>query len=61
VLPGVERHFAGFSAAADEASVSRIYAGQHFRTDEVAGERLGRRIADYVLRNVLTDRAAGYR
>ena len=48
VLPGVERSFTSFSAAADEASVSRISAGQHFRFDQVAGQRLGRRVADYV-------------
>ena len=61
VLPGVERSFTSFSAAADEASVSRIYAGQHFRTDQVAGQRLGRRLADYVLQNLLTARGPGYR
>src|SRR4029077_7244404 len=31
-LTGVERSFPSFSAAANEAAVSRIYAGQHFRT-----------------------------
>jgi hypothetical protein len=61
VLPGVERSFTSFSAAAAEASVSRIYAGQHFRFDQVAGGRLGRRIADYVLQNFLTARAPGHR
>jgi hypothetical protein len=45
--------FTSFSAAADEASLSRIYAGQHFRFDLVAGQRLGRQVADYVLRNFL--------
>src|SRR5580704_1069820 len=30
VLPGVERSFASFSAAAEEAAQSRIVAGQHF-------------------------------
>ena len=53
VLPGVERTFTSFSDAADEASLSRIYAGQHFRFDEVAGERLGTQIADYVTSNFL--------
>jgi hypothetical protein len=53
LLPGVERVFTSFSAAADEASLSRIYAGQHFRFDLVAGQRLGRQVADYVLRNFL--------
>jgi hypothetical protein len=57
VLPGVERSFTSFSAAANEASVSRIYAGQHFRFDQVAGQKLGRRIANYVLQNFLASRA----
>ena len=57
VLPGVDRSFTSFSAAANEASVSRIYAGQHFRFDQVAGQKLGRRIANYVLQNFLAPRA----
>jgi PAP2 superfamily len=61
VLPGVARSFTSFSAAAEEASVSRIYAGQHFRFDQVAGQHLGRRIADYVLQNFLASRAPGHR
>jgi hypothetical protein len=61
VLPGVARSFTSFSAAADEASVSRIYAGQHFRFDQAAGQVLGSRIADYVLKHFLTSRAPGYR
>jgi membrane-associated phospholipid phosphatase len=52
-LPGIERSFASFSAASREASLSRIYAGQHFRTDEVAGQRLGGQVADYVLHELL--------
>ncbi len=56
LLPGVTRGFTSFSAAADEASLSRIYAGQHFRFDLVAGQRLGTQIADYVLRNFLLPR-----
>jgi hypothetical protein len=54
VMPGVVRSFNGFSAAADEASVSRIYAGQHFVFDETAGRRLGRKVANFVVRNFLT-------
>jgi hypothetical protein len=30
-LPGVFRSFSGFSAAADEAAMSRVYGGIHFR------------------------------
>jgi hypothetical protein len=48
VLPGVLRHFSSFKAAAHEAGLSRIYAGDHFRFDHTAGKRLGRRVADYV-------------
>jgi hypothetical protein len=35
-LAGVTRHFTSFAAAAEEAGLSRIYAGQHFRTDHIA-------------------------
>ena len=52
-VPGVSRSFPSFSAAANEASVSRIYGGQHFRTDEVAGEKLGGQVAGYVLQKLL--------
>jgi hypothetical protein len=52
-LPGVTRHFTSFSAAADEAGVSRIYAGQHFRTDHVAGQHLGRRVAASIDQSIL--------
>ena len=43
------RHFRSFSAAAREAGLSRICAGDHFRFDHAAGARLGRRIATFVL------------
>jgi hypothetical protein len=49
-LPGVERTFVSFSEAAEEASVSRIYNGNHTRIDEVAGENLGSDVAAFVLR-----------
>ena len=45
VLPGVMRHFTSFSAAKLEAGLSRIYAGQHFRFDHLAGLRLGREVS----------------
>jgi hypothetical protein len=56
VLPGVERSFASFSAAADEATDSRIFAGVHFRNDLTTGHRLGRDVADFVLDHFLTRR-----
>src|ERR1700730_17972474 len=54
VLPGVVRSFDSFAAVENEASLSRVYAGQHFRSDENAGERLGRAVADFVVDNFLT-------
>jgi len=56
VLPGVERSFTSFSAAAEEATLSRIFAGVHFRSDLTSGHRLGRDVADFVLDHVLTRR-----
>ncbi len=54
VLPGVERSFTSFSAAAEEATLSRVFAGQHFRFDLTAGQRLGREVAEFVTDNFLT-------
>jgi nucleotide-binding universal stress UspA family protein len=56
VLPGVERSFASLSAAAEEATLSRIVAGVHFRNDLTSGHRLGRDVADFVLDHFLTRR-----
>ena len=52
-LAGVTRHFTGFSAAAEEAGLSRIYAGQHFRSDHIAGKHLGKRVAEFVESSIL--------
>ena len=54
VLPGVERSFTSFSAAAEEATLSRIFAGVHFRSDLTTGQRLGRQVADFVADNFFT-------
>ena len=48
-LPGAVRTFTSFAEAAQEASVSRIYNGNHTRLDEAAGENLGRDVAARVL------------
>jgi membrane-associated phospholipid phosphatase len=55
-LSGVTRHFTSFSAAAEEAGLSRIYAGQHFRSDHIAGKRLGRQVAESVDETILLPR-----
>jgi membrane-associated phospholipid phosphatase len=56
VLPGVERSFTSLSAAAEEATLSRVFAGQHFSFDLTAGQRLGNQVADFVTDNFLTPR-----
>jgi PAP2 superfamily len=56
VLPGVERSFDDFGDAAEEAALSRIFAGQHFRFDLITGERLGHEVADFVVDHFLTPR-----
>ena len=54
VLPGVTRSFHSLSDAAEEATLSRIFAGVHFRFDETAGRRLGEHVADFVTDHFLT-------
>jgi hypothetical protein len=49
VLPGVTRSFRTFSGAAQEAGVSRIFAGVHTRLDHVAGAQLGDDVARFDL------------
>ena len=54
VLAGVQRSFTTFSAAAEEATLSRIFAGVHFRTELTAGQQLGTDTANFVVGNFLT-------
>jgi hypothetical protein len=60
-LPGIVRSFNSFSEAADEASNSRLFAGQHFRYDEDAGQTLGRQVAGFVVDTVLQPRSDDHR
>ena len=56
VMPGVVRSFTSFPATAEEATLSRVFAGQHFFFDLTAGHRLGSDVADFVGDNSLTSR-----
>jgi PAP2 superfamily len=58
---GITRSFPSFSQASDEASASRIFAGQHFRYDEEAGQTLGSQVADFVADHALSPTQAGGR
>jgi hypothetical protein len=57
VLPGTVRDFNSYSAIATEAGLSRIFAGVHTRLDHQAGLKLGRDVAQLVLRD---SRKAGF-
>jgi len=48
-LPGVQRSFTSFADAAQEAGLSRIYAGVHTRIDHSAGQTLGRQVATFAV------------
>jgi membrane-associated phospholipid phosphatase len=47
--PGVTRSFSSLTQAADEAGLSRIWAGQHTPLDHQAGQTLGLQVARFVL------------
>ncbi len=47
-LPGVTRHYRGFSQAAQENGMSRLYAGIHFRHAVKDGRRQGRSVGQAV-------------
>jgi membrane-associated phospholipid phosphatase len=47
--PGVTRSFGSFQAAANEATLSRLFAGQHTMIDLVAGQHLGHQVAQFVI------------
>lgn len=50
-LPGQARHFRDFFAAARQAALSRIFAGQHTPLDDHAGRQLGSGIGAFTLRH----------
>jgi hypothetical protein len=55
-LPDVTRHFEGFSQAAAEEAMARIYGGVHYRFDQEAGQHVGRSVAEFVFANFMTAR-----
>ena len=53
---GATRSYAGFSAMADEEARARVYGGVHFTFDNVAGQSVGRKVANYIFANVMRPR-----
>ena len=50
-LPGVVRSWRSFSAAADEASMARVWSGIHFMFAMDDARRVSEQIARYVLKH----------
>ncbi|MCF0072301.1 vanadium-dependent haloperoxidase [Dyadobacter sp. CY261] len=46
------RHFGSFSAAAEEAAISRLYGGIHYRSAIVNGQMQGRNIGNQVIQKI---------
>lgn len=55
-LPGVTRKFDSLWSAAEEAGMSRIYGGIHWKFDNVDGLNVGKTLGEYVSRNTLLPR-----
>ena len=57
-LPGgpITRHFDGFWQAAEEEAMARIYGGIHYRFDQLAGQRVGQSVAEFVFANFMRPR-----
>jgi hypothetical protein len=55
-LPEVTHSFEGFWEAADEVSEARVYGGVHYRFDQVAGQKAGRQVAEFVFENFMRER-----
>ena len=53
---GATRSYAGFSVMADEQARARVYGGIHFTFDNVAGQSVGRNVANYIFANVMRPR-----
>jgi hypothetical protein len=52
----VTHEFPGFWEAAEEQSESRIYGGIHYRLDQLAGQQIGRSVAEFVAANFMKPR-----
>jgi hypothetical protein len=52
-VPNIVLRYMTFKEITDDISDARVYGGIHYRTDQVAGERLGKAIGRTVYRNNL--------
>jgi hypothetical protein len=52
-LPGAVRKFKKLSACRNEIGLSRLFGGIHVRVDDVEGQKIGRKVADWAFENAL--------
>jgi PAP2 superfamily len=50
---GLQRHFDSFVQAADEASISRVYGGIHYRISVNEGANTGRKVGELIIEKIL--------
>jgi hypothetical protein len=50
---GITRQWRTFSEGVDEVIGARIYSGIHFRNSDEVGARLGRKVAQFVMKHAL--------
>jgi hypothetical protein len=56
-LPDVVRQFPSFSAACEEVGLSRVFGGIHTRSANLAGQEIGRQVADWVFDHAIAPTA----
>ena len=49
---GLQRHFDSFVQAADEASISRVYGGIHYRNSVDEGANGGRKVGEFIIQRL---------
>jgi hypothetical protein len=52
-VPGVTPDYSSFEEITDDIDDGRVYGGIHFRFDQKAGARQGRRVGEYIYRHHL--------
>ena len=52
---GLQRHFDSFVQAADEASISRVYGGIHYRVSVDAGADAGRKVGELITQKIMAE------
>ncbi|NOT47530.1 MAG: phosphatase PAP2 family protein [Acidobacteria bacterium] len=57
--PAAMRSYASYTAMANEQARSRIYGGIHYNFDTVAGQAIGKNVANYTFLNFLRPRCSG--